>query len=60
MERRQDTVANNLAENSRAPARRREQIVKRFKSPRKVQKFPSIRSGRQAFPYFEMRQNGGG
>ena len=33
---------NNRAENSRQPTRRRERVIKRFASPRHVQRFPSI------------------
>jgi putative transposase len=33
---------NNRAENSHQPVRRREQIMKRFKSPRQLQRFLSI------------------
>ena len=33
---------NNRAENSHQPVRRREQIMKRFKSPRHLQRFVSI------------------
>ena len=33
---------NNRAENSHQPTRRRERIMKRFKSPRQVQRFLSI------------------
>jgi len=34
---------NNRAENSHQPTRRRERIMKRFKSPRQLQRFVSIR-----------------
>jgi putative transposase len=33
---------NNRAENSHQPVRRRERIMKRFKSPRQLQRFVSI------------------
>ena len=39
---RQHKRLNNRAENSHLPTRRRERIMKRFKSPRQVQKFLSI------------------
>jgi putative transposase len=39
---RQHKGLNNRAENSHLPTRRRERIMKRFKSPRQVQKFLSI------------------
>src|SRR5208337_1725521 len=42
MEHRQHKGLNNRAENSHQPTRRRERIMKRFKSPRQVQKFLSI------------------
>jgi putative transposase len=41
-EHRQHKGLNNRAENSHLPTRRRERIMKRFKSPRQVQKFLSI------------------
>jgi hypothetical protein len=41
-EHRQHKGLNNRAENSHLPTRRREQIMKRFKSPRQVQTFLSI------------------
>ena len=42
IEHRQHKGLNNRAENSHQPTRRRERIVKRFKSPRQVQRFLSI------------------
>jgi putative transposase len=42
IEHRQHKGLNNRAENSHLPTRRRERIMKRFKSPRQVQKFLSI------------------
>ena len=42
MEHRQHKGLNNRAENSHQPTRRRERIMKRFKSPRQVQTFLSI------------------
>ena len=42
MERRQHKGLNNRAENSRLPTRRRERIVKTFKSPRQARRFLSI------------------
>src|SRR5258708_36521802 len=42
IEHRQHTGLNNRAENSHLPTRRRERIMKRFKSPRQLQKFLSI------------------
>jgi putative transposase len=41
VEHRQHKGLNNRAENSHQPARRRERIMKRFKSPRQVQRFLS-------------------
>ena len=41
VEHRQHKGLNNRAENSHQPTRRRERIVKRFKSPRQVQRFLS-------------------
>ena len=41
-ERRQRKGLNNRAENSHQPARRRERIMKRFKSARHLQRFVSI------------------
>jgi putative transposase len=38
-EHRQHIGLNNRAENSHQPARRRERIIKRFKSPEQVQRF---------------------
>jgi hypothetical protein len=40
---------NNRAENSHQPTRRRERIMKRFKSPRQVQRFLSTHDHRQRF-----------
>jgi putative transposase len=42
-EHRQHKGLNNRAEHSHLPTRRRERIMKRFKSPRQVQMFLSIR-----------------
>jgi putative transposase len=42
IEHRQHKGLNNRAENSHLPTRRRERVMKRFKSPRHVQKFLSI------------------
>jgi putative transposase len=41
VEHRQHKGINNRAENSHQPTRRRERIMKRFKSPRQVQRFLS-------------------
>jgi putative transposase len=41
VEHRQHKGLNNRAENSRQPTRRRERIMKQFKSPRQVQRFLS-------------------
>ena len=41
VEHRQHKGLNNRAENSHQPTRRRERIMKRFKSPRHVQRFLS-------------------
>jgi putative transposase len=41
VEHRQHKGLNNRAENSHQPTRRRERIMKRFKSPRQVQQFLS-------------------
>jgi len=41
VEHRQHKGLNNRAENSHQPTRRREWIMKRFKSPRQVQRFLS-------------------
>jgi putative transposase len=43
VEHRQHKGVNNPAENSHQPARRRERIMKRFKSPRQAQRFLSTR-----------------
>ena len=42
VEHRQHKGLNNRAENSHQPTRRRERMMKRFKSPRQVQRFLSI------------------
>ena len=42
VEHRQHKGLNNRAENSYQPTRRRERIMKRFKSPRQVQRFLSV------------------
>jgi putative transposase len=42
VEHRQHKGLNNRAENSHQPARRRERIMKRYKSPRQLQRFLSI------------------
>jgi putative transposase len=42
VEHRQHKGVNNRAENSYQPTRRRERIMKRFKSPRQAQRFLSI------------------
>jgi putative transposase len=42
IEHRQHKGLNNRAENSHLPTRRRERMMKRFKSPRHVQRFLSI------------------
>src|SRR3954453_23860813 len=42
VEHRQHKGLNNRAENSHQPTRRRERIMKRFKSPRQVQRFLSV------------------
>jgi putative transposase len=42
VEHRQHKGLNNRAENSHQPTRRRERQMKRFKSPRQVQRFLSI------------------
>ena len=42
IEHRQHKGLNNRAENSHQPTRRRERIMKRFKSPRQVQRFLSV------------------
>ena len=41
VEHRQHKGLNNRADNSHQPTRRRERIMKRFKSPRQTQRFPS-------------------
>ena len=42
VEHRQHKRLNNQAENSHQPTRRRERIMKRFKSPRQAQRFLSV------------------
>jgi len=42
VEHRSHKVLNNRAENSHQPTRRRERVMKRFKSPRQLQSFASI------------------
>ncbi len=42
VEHRQHRGLNNRAENSHQPTRRRERIMKRFKSVRQAQRFPSV------------------
>jgi putative transposase len=42
VEHRSHKCMSNRAENSHQPARRRERIMKRFKSPRQLQRFVSI------------------
>ena len=42
IEHRQHKGLNNRAENSHQPTRRRERIMKRFKSPRQAQRFLSV------------------
>jgi putative transposase len=42
VEHRQHKGLNNRAENSHQPTRRRERIMKRYKSPRQLQRFLSI------------------
>ena len=45
VEHRQHKGLNNRAENSHQPTRRRERQMKRFKSPRQVQRFLSAHDG---------------
>jgi putative transposase len=45
VEHRQHKGLNNRAENSHQPTRRRERQMKRFKSPRQVQRFLSAHAG---------------
>jgi len=45
VEHRQHKGLNNRAENSHQPTRRRERIMKRFKSPRQMQRFLSAHDG---------------
>jgi putative transposase len=42
VERRQHRGLNNRAENSHQPTRRRERVMKRFKSAGQAQRFPSV------------------
>ena len=53
-ERRQHEGLNNRAENSHLPTRRRERMMKRFKSPRQVQRFLSIHD--QVANFFHFRR----
>jgi putative transposase len=55
VEHRQHKGLNNRAENSHQPTRRRERIMKRFKSPRQVQRFFSIHD--QVANVFSRRPN---
>ena len=55
VEHRQHKGLNNRAENSHQPTRRRERIMKRFKSPRQVQRFLSIHD--QVANVFSRRPN---
>jgi putative transposase len=55
VEHRQHKGLNNRAENSHQPTRRRERIMKRFKSPRQVQRFLSTHD--QIANVFSRRQN---
>jgi putative transposase len=55
VEHRQHKGLNNRAENSHQPTRRRERIMKRFKSPRQVQQFLSIHD--QVANVFSRRPN---
>src|SRR3954464_4088817 len=55
VEHRQHKGLNNRAENSHQPTRRRERIMKRFKSPRQVQRFLSIHD--QVATLFSRRSN---
>ena len=55
VEHRQHKGLNNRAENSHQPTRRRERIMKRFKSPRQVQRFLSIHD--QVANVFTRRSN---
>ena len=52
---RQHKGLNNRAENSHQPTRRRERIMKRFKSPRQVHRFLSIHD--QVANVFSRRPN---
>ena len=53
VEHRQHKVLNNRAENSHQPTRRRERIMKRFKSPRQVQ----LSTHDQIANFFSRRRN---
>ena len=55
VEHRQHKGLNNRAENSHQPTRRRERIMKRFKSPRQVQRFLSTHD--QVANVFSRRPN---
>ena len=55
VEHRQHKVLNNRAENSHQPTRRRERIMKRFKSPRQVLRFLSTHD--QIVNFFSRRRN---
>ena len=55
VEHRQHKGLNNRAENSHQPTRRRERIMKRFKSPRQVQRFLSTHD--QVANVFSRRRN---
>ena len=55
VEHRQHKRLNNRAENSHQPTRRRERIMKRFKSPRQVQRLLSIHD--QVANVFSRRSN---
>ena len=55
VEHRQHKGLNNRAENAHQPTRRRERIMKRFKSPRQVQRFLSVHD--QVANLFPRRQD---
>ena len=55
VEHRQHKGLNNRAENSHQPTRRRERIMKRFKSPRQAQRFLSTHD--QIANFFSRRRN---
>jgi putative transposase len=57
VEHRQHKGLNNRAENSHQPTRRRERVMKRFKSPRQVQRFLSTHD--QIANVFARRPNQG-